>query len=102
MLKLVKFSRDWADEFQAEGFIILSAEDVEKLDTLVSEGNFEWYFGTNEGFEAGDIEMTDFEITDISEEEALFLERLFPDARRGFGQIFDASFIEEALLNTTE
>ena len=102
MFNLVKFTKDWADEFTAEGFTILTDEQVRQLESLCETG-FDFYFGTNEGWDAGEVEFSDFDITPISEEEALFLERLFPDCRTyGFGQITYGSYIVDALVNLTE
>lgn len=58
-MKLVKFSRDWADEFEAEGFGILSDEEWEEFVKVVKENpNAEtsFWFGTNEGWEYETIE----------------------------------------------
>lgn len=100
---LVKFSKDWADEFDAEGFTLLTDEQKSRLETLVEEGNFDYYFGTNEGFDAGDIDLEDFTFVQLTEGEVKLLQTLFPEVKSGaFGQMFDVEFIDEALLNTTE
>lgn len=100
---LVKFSADWADEFHAEGLALYNQEQVDQLKLLLDEGKLEWYFGTNEGFEEGDLSPGDFTFTEISEEEALFLKRLIPDLERGtFGQIPDPRYLAEIINNTIE
>lgn len=74
---LVEFSRDWADEFQAEGLCILTEEEAEKLKAW-SDDDPEWYFGTNEGFECGPLTHA-FKYTEITEEEEKVLMKLIPD-----------------------
>lgn len=78
MPTLVKFSRDWADEFQAEGLAILTADQVEALIEEVENGFREWDFGTNEGWEEGELDMSDFTFTPITDEEAEMLIRVIP------------------------
>lgn len=103
MLNLIKFSKDWADEFQAEGLAIFTPDETTQLKALVEAGEFEFYFGTNEGWDYGDIDLDDFTFTEISEEEAAFLKRLIPDLKNGsFGIMMDPSYVAEALSNTTE
>ena len=94
---LVKFSQDWSDEFQGEGFAILTQEE---WDTVIANArkSLEWaeqvflhsgqkaseyrpnweiefYFGTNEAFSFSSLEeyLDSFTVSQISEEEAAFL-----------------------------
>lgn len=80
MAVLVKFSSDWADEFQVECFAAYTNTTVEEQTARIQKrldngGGF--YFGTNEGFEDGDLRITDYKFTEISEEEYEFLKRNF-------------------------
>lgn len=103
MAVLVKFSSDWADEFQVECFAAYTNTTVEeqtariqkKLDT---DGGF--YFGTNEGFEHGDLTISDYQFIEISEEEYEFLKRNFfyYNGRVEFGtgtNAFDSNDVDE-------
>lgn len=116
---LVSFSKDWADEFQAEGLAIYTDDQKKQLETLIEEG-FDFMFGTNEGWDDHEIEISDFTFTEITEEEQAVLERLIPDlvltpytyefngktytGHNGgsFGQIPSQDFLAEAILNLTE
>lgn len=72
---LIKFRRDWADEFTCEEFRIVDGtlEEVrEKLERGIKE---EIYFGSNEGYHEGDLEIDDFELSVISEEIAKIIEK---------------------------
>ena len=58
-MKLVKFSRDWSDEFEAEGFCVLLDEEWEKFSDFVEKNPdalVSFWFGTNEGWEDETIE----------------------------------------------
>jgi hypothetical protein len=73
---LVKFEKDWADEFDVHGFKIYPDraawdKDVETLPEL------EFSFGTNEGWDEGDIDESDFTVSEISEDQASVLVLLF-------------------------
>lgn len=81
-MKLVKFLRDWADEFEAEGFGILSDEEWEEFVKVVKENpNAEtsFWFGTNEGWEDETIESfyDCYKTIDLPYEEEIALQRLF-------------------------
>lgn len=82
MPTLVTFSKDWADEFQAEGMTILHEDELPTLLAWIEKGGTEWYFGTNEGWEDGETDMADFKFKEITAEEAETLERLIPDLKR--------------------
>lgn len=81
----VKFDRDWADEFSAVGYNILDDEGIAEMNNwLEKDGGF--YFGTNEGFEEGEIKLSDFTITPISDDEATLLRNLLGIRSYGIGQ----------------
>ena len=71
MKTLVIFSKDWADEFEVKSFQIFDRSPDEVKEILLEEvvGQAK-YFGTNEGWEDGEIELDDFEIKEISDKEA--------------------------------
>ena len=61
---LVKFSKDWADEFSAEGFTIYEKEMWQQIEKFVEDNpdrEITFYFGTNEGWD-------DIAISEIMEE----------------------------------
>jgi hypothetical protein len=54
MYVLVKFQRDWADEFYAEGFALYELNEWKKIaEKFIDNDNNinEYYFGTNEGWD---------------------------------------------------
>jgi hypothetical protein len=71
MKTLVIFSKDWADEFTVNAFQVfdLDMKATKKLLKAEVIGQPK-YFGTNEGWEEGEIEMDDFTLKEISDEEA--------------------------------
>lgn len=72
---LIKFGSDWADEFYCEQFkIVETLEYAEAIrDYLVKNGG---YFGTNEGWEEGQLSYRDFTITKISDNQAEVIKEL--------------------------
>lgn len=73
---LVKFEKDWADEFDVHGFKIYnSLADWHKEAGDLSEHSY--MFGTNEGWEEGDFEDDDFTVTEITNETAQVLRATF-------------------------
>jgi hypothetical protein len=85
---LVKFSSDWADEFDMNGFKVMSEEEFEKYKTGMNneEYPYEAGFGTNEWFDYEDAEdvMNDLTIVEISVSEAEVLTKLFTDGSFGW------------------
>lgn len=66
---LIKLCADWADEFYCEQFkIVDTLEHAEAIkDYLIRNGG---YFGTNEGFEEGELSERNFTVTQISDNQA--------------------------------
>ena len=65
---LVKFRKDWADEFDVYGFALLTQTQWDVIkESLPTLG---WGFGTNEEWEAGEIGESDFEVDTISHSDA--------------------------------
>src|SRR4051812_49402234 len=66
MSTLVKFNRDWADEFYVSGFKVVDPEEVEEIQAHFSVERT-CYFGTNEGWESETL-LDAFEFIEISDE----------------------------------
>jgi len=66
---LVKFQKDWADEFDVYGFKIFDSL-AEWEATADAGADSEYYFGTNEGWDAGDFSESDFKVQAIGDAEA--------------------------------
>jgi len=51
---LVKFKKNWADEFNVEGFFLATEEEYNLATKIIGEigdkNTFRYYFGTNEGW----------------------------------------------------
>jgi hypothetical protein len=71
---LVKFDRDWADEFSVYGFAIMDQTQFDELKKECECTSFG--FGTNEGWEDEDI-SDGFTAQEISETEAGLVQDLF-------------------------
>ena len=81
---LVKFSGNWADEMDIDGFWIATQEQWEKYQRQWHEwfsngDSFEWYIGTNESIEFEDYDdfMSYFDAEEISMNDATILQRHF-------------------------
>ena len=77
-MKLLKFKRDWRDEFDAEGYRLMSNEEYtlwNRAVQSVAKENCYFYFGTNEGWDEGSIsEMLDYiEVSDVCLEAGLHI-----------------------------
>jgi hypothetical protein len=71
---LVKFDRDWADEFSVYGFAILNEKQYEQLIEWAKEATYN--FGSNEGWDEEDI-SDGFSFEAVSDEEIRVLNKLF-------------------------
>lgn len=79
---LVKFDKNWADEFDVYGFKLMTPEQYAELIDNVDKLTFS--FGTNEGWdEQGDFDASDFTAKELTalDESALIL--LFPELKYG-------------------
>jgi len=86
---LVKYSGDWADEFQCEEFCIIPNRAkydawIAAVKSNIDNGQNEFYFGTNEFHTFEDIDdlTRDLEVTEITDEEAAVFNKYF---RGSFG-----------------
>lgn len=74
MAVLVKFSKDWGDEFDVSGFKIYNSES----DWIEQKGDLSehsYFFGTNEGWDEGEFEEDDFTVEEISNEDAMVIRK---------------------------
>lgn len=80
MAVLVKFDKDWADEFDVRNFYARKGVTVEqettRLRAALEQEEGRW-FGTNEGWEADELDIDDYTVTEISDEEFDVLHKLF-------------------------
>ena len=99
MMWLVKFTDNWADEMDIEGFKILSnstfmqwARLVEDVATAIDNGHeFEWYIGTNESivYSTGRDLKNCFECEVIGDSYAEFLKETFIKSYDAYGYFPD-------------
>lgn len=82
MYYLVKFKKDWADEFNVYGFSIFKKDDWDNLHEKLKKYKdkcAEFSFGTNEGWDEetiGDF-LKDITVVPISEMEKSIITKLF-------------------------
>ncbi len=77
---VVKFSRNWADEFDVYGFRVLEKSVWEKEREMISVlPHIEYYFGTNEGWEYEDPRefLENYSVTEISHDDASIMLKVF-------------------------
>lgn len=81
---LVKFNDNYADEFDVDGFMVISKNQFDKDVELVKKwfadyGDAEFYFGTNEALSYDDFDdwFNSFSVTEITDDEAQVLTKLF-------------------------
>lgn len=87
---LVLFEDNWADEMDLEGFKVMRKSEWEQTAAEFreskenSESVIEFYFGTNEynEYDSVDDALACFTVTEMTDDDAEFLEKLFPG---GFG-----------------
>ena len=78
---LVKFNKDWADEFDVDGFAVMSNNAwLELAPKIAAQKSF--YFGTNEGWDSDELcedetLLDSCIVTEISENEATMITKLF-------------------------
>lgn len=90
-MKLVLFSKDWADEFNCDGFKVMSDDEWERYKTRAETAHsFQYNFGTNEGWEddydtPADVLQYDITAKDITIDEAAVIEKLFGKLPYGYG-----------------
>lgn len=85
MYYLIKFDKDWADEFNVYGFKIFEQQEWDKLYKKLKKNKDKetsFGFGTNEGWDDETIQsfLDDLEIIEITEDEKTTLEKLFNDS----------------------
>lgn len=92
MKLLVKYDSNWADEMDIDGFKVLTNEQWEQYQKdfkkHFKEEGYIYYVGTNEEIEYNDFEefRNDFNVSEITDEEAAVLEKLFANlSTNGYG-----------------
>lgn len=101
-MKLVKWEKDWADEFDMTGFELMSDEKYAKFERSlkVIEYPTEACFGSNESyeFERADDITSGITAMDITEEEGQTIRKLFHkfDKYTSFGWTPVDSIIDDA------
>lgn len=96
---LIQFDSNYADEFDVEGFLVMTKEEWEthkaaiqkRFDALPPKDpskyygeELEAYFGTNESLSWGSMDayLHDFKVTEISDEEHAVLKKFFGERIR--------------------
>ena len=93
---LIKFEKNWADEFDCQGLTIITEKEWElhkfKAKYCVTYP-IESFFGTNEGWEYKSFSeyIKSFKVEVITDDQALFINKLFDlnGFFRGYGIIVD-------------
>lgn len=88
---LIEFNANYADEFDVEGFIVMSETQWEAHKAYAKKhfeenGHTECYFGTNESCDYSDYDdyMRAFNVTALSEQGYAVLKELFNEHREGY------------------
>ena len=92
-MKLVKYDSNWADEMDIDGFRVFTDKQWEKYQEdfkkhFKEDEGYTYYVGTNGDIEYGDFDefMYDFKVSEITDEEAAVLEKLFDNlSTYGYG-----------------
>ena len=91
MKYLINRAVDWADEFDVY-FIEVLDEDAKRIYMAAKKVWGEWYdsfyFGTNEGWE-DDFDYLDFDLIELSDEEANVLQKYNVEAETVFNGVMD-------------
>lgn len=85
---LIKYSGNWADEMDMDGFCIMEADKWEETKTKIAsiEGEFSIYWGSNEEEETTADEMLrNLEVEPITKEQAEVIEHFFPECTSDYG-----------------
>lgn len=85
---LIKFEDNWADEMDLEGFCLTTKDAWTKVVEHYQEeyeGEFTASFGTNEENEYDSVDdfFSNFTVTEVSDEEAAVIKKLFGSCRFG-------------------
>ena len=116
MMQLIKFTCDYADEFDVHSFVVMDNEEVEKLFNLATlyfevfpRKELGYYFGTNEELTFSDYKdfRNSFVVSNLTESESNTFIKLFPHydkesvmkARFGYIGIFDKYLLVEKMIN---
>lgn len=109
MTILVKFSRDWGDEFNCEELILVEHKSLEEVEAMfiralqfIKDHHVDLYFGTNEYYDSAELELSDFkfiELDEVGEMEGIeFLKKyVLPQYRTGRYGSFGTGIIYQLL-----
>ena len=80
MAVLVKFDKDWADEFDVRNFYtrkgVTVEQEVQRIGEELANSGYR-SFGSNEGWEPEELSIDDYDVVEISDEEFAVLHKLF-------------------------
>ena len=100
---LITFSRDWADEFQADGFRVVTGDELEDFNRMFKEHgdlDVDFYFGTNEGWYDTVSEVKEyFEVKEITEAQYDFIKQTFGQS---YGIFYDVVEVVSEYLEREE
>jgi hypothetical protein len=105
MYGIIVFKHDWADEFDASGFKLLNPQECEQFNKVKDlpdwkKWDINFSFGTNEGFEEGEIKGKDLILQEITLEEFYQFRAIFNlGTLNHFGQ---CPYIMDEVLNFIE
>lgn len=105
---LVKFTDNWADEFDVEGFMVLSNKDfmqwaqlIEEVSKKIDSGHsLVWYFGANDYllYEEGRQLKESFSCDVIADSQANVLNNLLINGYGSYGFFPSSEFFEGFLV----
>jgi hypothetical protein len=84
---LVKFSANWADEFDVDGFAIMTQEQYDKNLAFYSRKDAYFGFGTNQDLEGSDI-VRGFSAQEVGDDEVHVLRNLFPELNSSYYPVY--------------
>ena len=119
MMQLIKFTCDYADEFDVHSFVVMDNKEVEKLFNLATlyfevfpRKELGYYFGTNEELTFSDYKdfRNSFVVSNLTESESDTFIKLFPyyksnsrfKAMFGYIGIFDKYLLVEKMIDDEE
>lgn len=92
MSTLIKWSSNWADEMDVEGFVIVNDEDLQLFKENLEKINrpFYVYIGTNEeiGYDKVEHLKRELEFMELSEQQEKILRQIFNYDRYGFTSFY--------------
>jgi hypothetical protein len=84
---LVKFNSNWADEFDVNGFALMTQEQYDRNLAYYSRPDAYFGFGTNQDMEGPEI-VRGFSAKEVSEDEAAMLRTMFPELKSSYYPVY--------------